>query len=190
MRKFFYSPSEEPSPQEVETLLEAAKTLEPDLVTIVRLGDEAGIIPRISRFLRWEDYDGHSMLLKLRNGKFTRRRRLSKSIIKYLNELPRSGPFICHRLHAHGNIGNLYKRLWKTVASNVSAHSLSSKWEREHPKELKMEEMHGYLEQLGLEFLTKAQLIAMRLTMEALQRLPPTRRSNRRRFRSEMQDDR
>jgi hypothetical protein len=188
-KQFFYNPAEEPSPEEVETLIKVAPTIEPELVTVVRMADEAGIPAGITRFLKWEHFEGDIMLLVHSRSKFPRRRRLPKSLVHYLNGLQRSGPCICPRLSEHGRISNLYKSLWKTIKNNISARSLVLKWEREHSNELKMEEIDAILEHLAADFLTKAQQIAIQLTMEVLLRRPPTRRSHRLRDRQEILAD-
>jgi len=189
MPKFFFTSKDEPCPEEVQILIKVAPIIEPELVTVVRFGYEAGIPPGITRFLEREHFEGDTVLLNHPNSKWPRRRKLPKTLMHYICELPRSGPFICPRLRKLRNPGNLYKRLWKCVKSDISARSLVTKWEREHEKELKMEEIYAYLEHLGSDFLTKAQIIAIRLTMEMWERLPPTRRSHRKRTRPEINAD-
>lgn len=187
--KLFISAKEEPSAQEVQNLIRFAAKLEPELITIVRMADEAGIYPGITRFMKWEFLDGDYILLKHHNSEFPRRRRLPKALLKYLNGLKRNGPYICPRLSVHKNIGNLYKSLWRTIPCKVSAQSLVWRWDREHEKERNMEEVHAHLERLASEFLTQAQFIGIQMSMQIMQRLPPTKQCHRRRNREEILAD-
>jgi hypothetical protein len=164
-----YTVNHDPTSENIGSLIEAAREIQPEVETVIRLAFEAGIKTSIARHLGPEDLVGEQIAFQHPLSLGPTWRVLPESLLGYLQKLPQDREWFCPTLHAMTtcDFANTWRDVCQHAGIRIPMLSLVWLYEDTHKSTIKWERAMSYLEKLAADWLTAVEVENLRAQAKA-----------------------
>jgi hypothetical protein len=155
-----YEVKNDPTDENIRLLIEAARKVESEWITVIKCAYEAGIKTSNGRRLGPSDLDGNAVMLSHPNGKGKTRRELSDGLFSYLTGLPGVNTCFCPRLAAMTTteFNNSWKKVCTAAGFTIQLIVLVWPYRNANKQQIEAERSRRYLEHVANTWLKADEL--------------------------------